>query len=153
VRVNRLRSEALSRSPEPPAAARRPDLEPFEAADAVAATALGLRGTPYRNGGTDPSGFDCSGFTQYVFGRVGIALPRAVREQFASGREIPSDRIAAGDLVFFSTTEPGPSHVGIAIDATQFVHAPSSTGVVRVERLAAGYWARRYLGARRVRRL
>ncbi len=117
---------------------------------ALVGTALALRGIPYRNGGTDPTGFDCSGFTQYVFAQYGIALAREVREQFKQGKKIGSNDLAPGDLIFFSTTEPGPSHVGIAVGGDEFVHAPSSTGVVRVERLGSSYWAPRYLGARRV---
>jgi cell wall-associated NlpC family hydrolase len=113
-------------------------------------TALQLRGTPYRNGGGDPSGFDCSGFTQYVFAQYRIALPRAVRDQFLMGRIVEPPELTAGDLIFFSTTDPGASHVGIAVGADEFVHAPSSTGVVRVERLSSSYWSARYVGARRV---
>ncbi|MBW8865917.1 MAG: C40 family peptidase [Acidobacteria bacterium] len=117
---------------------------------ALAGTALGLRGIPYRNGGSDPSGFDCSGFTQYVFGQYGIALPREVREQFRVGKAVKPDDLAVGDIIFFTTTDPGPSHVAIAIGGDEFVHAPSSTGVVRVEHLSSSYWSPRYLGARRV---
>jgi cell wall-associated NlpC family hydrolase len=117
---------------------------------ALAGTALGLRGIPYRNGGSDPSGFDCSGFTQYVFAQYGIALPREVREQFRVGKAVKPDDLAVGDIIFFTTTDPGPSHVAIAIGGDEFVHAPSSTGVVRVEHLSSSYWSPRYLGARRV---
>ena len=117
---------------------------------ALVGTALSFRGVPYRNGGTDPTGFDCSGFTQYVFAQYGIALPREVREQFKEGKWIPADDLTPGDLMFFSTTDPGPSHVGIAVGGDEFVHAPSSTGVVRVEHVGSSYWSLRYLGARRV---
>ena len=117
---------------------------------ALTGTALSLRGAPYRNGGTDPAGVDCSGFTQYVFSLHGVALPREVRDQFRLGRSIKTDEIVAGDLLFFTTTDPGASHVAIALDSDQFVHAPSSTGVVRVERLSSSYWRQRFLGARRV---
>jgi len=117
---------------------------------ALVGTALALRGAPYRNGGADPKGFDCSGFTQYVFAQYGVALPREVREQFKQGKQIDANNLAPGDLIFFSTTDPGPSHVGIAVGGDEFVHAPSSTGVVRVEHLGSSYWAPRYLGARRV---
>ena len=79
---------------------------------AVVGTALSLQGAPYRNGGSDPSGFDCSGFVAYVFGQQGLALPRTVSEQYDAGREIPPDALAPGDLVFFSTVARGASHVG-----------------------------------------
>src|SRR5262249_7727463 len=117
---------------------------------ALVGTARSFRGTPYRNGGSDPGGFDCSGFTQYVFAQYAVALPRGVREQFRQGQPIDSNDLTPGDLVFFSTTDPGASHVGIVIGSDQFVHAPSSTGVVRVERLRSSYWSQRYVVARRV---
>jgi cell wall-associated NlpC family hydrolase len=122
---------------------------PFDAY-ALTGTALSLRGIPYRNGGTDPNGFDCSGFTQYVFAQHGISIPREVREQFRVGSSVEPDQLVAGDLLFFATTDPGASHVGISIGGDEFVHAPSSTGVVRVERLGSSYWSPRFLGARRI---
>jgi cell wall-associated NlpC family hydrolase len=118
---------------------------------ALVGTALALRGVPYRNGGADPGGFDCSGFTQYVFAQHGVALSREVREQYRQGRPVDPTDLAAGDLVFFTTTEAGASHVAIAVGGDEFIHAPSSTGVVRVERLSAAYWSQRYLGARTMR--
>ena len=117
----------------------------------VIATAMALRGTPYRNGGTEPSrGFDCSGFVQWVFAQHGTSLPRETREQYDEGRKVRRDDVQAGDLVFFETVSHGPSHVGIALGAGQFVHAPSSRGVVRVENYTSSYWASRWVGARRV---
>jgi hypothetical protein len=117
---------------------------------ALSSTALSLRGAPYRNGGIDPNGFDCSGFVRYVYQQHGVPMPRAVREQFQVGRTVERDRLEAGDLVFFSTVAPGASHVGIMIGGDQFIHAPSERGVVRVENLSAQYWASRYIGAKRV---
>ncbi|MBP7775840.1 MAG: C40 family peptidase [Acidobacteria bacterium] len=117
----------------------------------IVAAALNLRGVQYRNGGTDPAGFDCSGLVAYVFGQQGLTMPRQTSAQFAVGARIRKDQIQAGDLIFFSTVAPGASHVGIAVDDDEFVHAPSSGGVVRVERLALPYWQRRFIGARRVR--
>jgi len=117
---------------------------------ALTGTALSLRGIPYRNGGTDPKGFDCSGFTQYVFAQHGIAIPREVREQFLVGTSVQPDQLVAGDLLFLATTDPGASHVGISIGGDEFVHAPNSTGVVRVEHLGSSYWSPRFLGARRI---
>lgn len=117
---------------------------------AVAGTALALRGSPYRNGGADPAGFDCSGFVRYVFGQHGVAVPRNVDEQFRAGRRVGPEDLQPGDLVFFDTLGGGPSHVGIAIGGDSFVHAPSTSGVVRVDRLGARYWAPRFVGARRL---
>lgn len=116
----------------------------------VTGTALGLRGAPYRNGGADPSGFDCSGFVQYVFAQHGVIVPRKVIEQYRAGKDVQTKQLEAGDLVFFTTVAPGASHVGIALGGDEFVHAPSSTGEVRVERLSAPYWSTRFVGARRV---
>jgi cell wall-associated NlpC family hydrolase len=116
----------------------------------IAGTALSLRGSPYRNGGSDPSGFDCSGFVWYVFAQHGIRLPRTVTDQFHTGKGVDVGTLEPGDLVFFTTTAPGASHVGMVIGGDEFVHAPSTTGIVRVERLSATYWASRFVGARRV---
>jgi cell wall-associated NlpC family hydrolase len=117
---------------------------------ALAGTALSLRGTPYRNGGGDPSGFDCSGFTRYVYAQYGVSLPRGVQDQYQWGKSVRPEELAAGDLIFFTTTEPGPSHVAIAVGGDEFVHAPSSSGVVRVEHLSSRYWGPRFLGAKRM---
>jgi cell wall-associated NlpC family hydrolase len=87
---------------------------------------------------------------QWVFAQHGTTLPREVREQYDAGKKIDDDEVQAGDLVFFHTVSRGPSHVGIALGAGEFVHAPSSRGVVRVERYTSGYWAERWIGARRV---
>jgi cell wall-associated NlpC family hydrolase len=116
----------------------------------ISTTALSLRGAPYRNGGSDPGGFDCSGFVQYVFEQYGIAMPREVRRQFDVGSTVDTAALEPGDLVFFTTVAPGASHVGIAVGGDQFVHAPSSSGVVRVERMSAPYWSSRFVGAKRV---
>jgi hypothetical protein len=113
--------------------------------------ALALRGTPYRLGGEEPrTGLDCSGLVRYVFRAEGIVVPRTVVEQFAIGMPVKGPDLQPGDLIFFDTTEPGPSHVGIAVDAETFVHAPGSGGVVRVERLASRYWKDRLRGIKRV---
>ena len=117
---------------------------------ALVGTALELRGVRYRNGGADPGGFDCSGFTQYVFARHGVRLPRSVRDQFDEGTSVRPDDVREGDLLFFATDGPGASHVAIAVGGDSFVHAPSSSGVVRVERMGSRYWSDRYVGARRV---
>ena len=116
----------------------------------LVATALSYRGVPYRNGGSDPAGFDCSGFVQWVFAQQGRPLPREVRDQYQLGKHVDRDDVQPGDLVFFETVSRGASHVGIALGNDQFVHAPSSRGVVRVESFTLDYWKQRYVGARRV---
>ena len=140
-----------------------PDRKPAEAAPRPApstasgpqdrdlvSVALQLRGTPYRSGGNTLGGFDCSGFTQYVFARNGIRLPRAVEEQYEQGKKLKPRDLESGDLVFFKTVSRGPSHVGIVVGDDQFIHAPSSKGVVRIERLSSEYWSKRFIAARRV---
>ncbi len=113
-------------------------------------TATSLAGVPYREGGQTLTGFDCSGFTQYVFHQHGVTLPRLTREQYQIGHAIAAQDLRPGDLVFFTTVAPGASHVGVAVNQNEFVHAPSERGVVRIERLSGRYWASRFVGARRV---
>lgn len=116
----------------------------------IAGTALEFRGFPYRQGGADPTGFDCSGLVRYVFGQHGIIVPRLVAEQYQVGRRVKPAGIRPGDLLFFSTKGRGATHVAIAIGGNQFVHAPTANGVVRVEALSSEYWGPRYVGARRI---
>ena len=123
---------------------------PEPARTALLELALSYRGVPYRNGGSDPTGFDCSGFVQWVFAQNGLHLPREVRDQYQLGSPIDRDAVQPGDLVFFETVSRGASHVGIALGGNEFVHAPSSTGEVRVERLASSYWGPRFVGAKRI---
>ena len=85
-----------------------------------------------------------------MFGQYGVALPHDVREQYRVGKSVKPEDLAPGDIVFFTTTDAGPSHVAIAIGGDEFVHAPSSTGVVRVEHLGSTYWSPRFLGAKRL---
>jgi peptidoglycan DL-endopeptidase LytE len=102
-------------------------------------------GTPYLWGGNTPAGFDCSGFSKYVFEKVGISLPRTAATQFSGLKPVSSP--SPGDLVFFSTYAPGPSHLGIFIGDNKFIHAGSSTGVTITD-MNNPYWKPRYLGAR-----
>lgn len=142
------------RAPAPPIAAPPPAALPGSLPSSIVSivgTALGLRGVPYRSGGSDPSGFDCSGFVWYVFAQHGLALPRTVSELYAVGDRIDSDELEPGDLVFFRTEGRTVSHVGMAIGGEEFVHAPNSRGEVRVERMGSDYWLSRYAGARRIR--
>ena len=117
-------------------------------ASALTHNALKFLGVPYVFGGTSTGGFDCSGFVQHVFAMVGTHLPRTADAQYYAAHKIKGSP-KAGDLVFFQTYEPGPSHVGISLGGDRFVHASSSHGVT-VSSLHDSYWAPRYLGAKRV---
>ncbi len=110
-------------------------------------SAMRFIGVPYVFGGTSTYGFDCSGYVQHVFAMLGIHLPRTADAQFYAGRSTEGKPIA-GDLVFFQTYEPGPSHVGIYLGDGKFVHASSSHGVM-VSKLSDSYWSARYLGSKR----
>ncbi len=117
---------------------------------AVLAEARTYTGVAYRSGGASPAGFDCSGFVQYLFGQVGVRLPRTAAQQYEVGRTIRERAITAGDLVFFRTEGRRISHVGIATGDGGFIHAPNARSRVRIDRLDAGYWSDRYAGARRI---
>ena len=129
----------------------RPETQAPPTHSDVIQTAYSYRGTPYRFGGTSRKGFDCSGFTGYIYGKKGVSLPRTAREQFGRGQRVSSKEMKAGDLVFFHTTRPGISHVGIYAGNGKFVHASSSGGTVRVDSLHSGYYKKRLVGARRVK--
>ncbi|MBS0368247.1 MAG: C40 family peptidase [Proteobacteria bacterium] len=113
---------------------------------------LNFLGVPYRFGGTSPlTGFDCSGFVGKVFAdALGFGMPRTAAEMSQMGEQVKFAELKPGDLVFFNTMRRAFSHVGIYLGNYQFVHAPSTGGVVRVEDMRLDYWAARYDGARRV---
>ncbi len=116
---------------------------------AVVSLARRFLGTPYRWGGTGDRGFDCSGFLYAVFSRLGLQLPRTSYEMFRSGRPVPRGELQPGDLVFFTTYAPGPSHAGIYLGRGYFIHASSAGGGVRIDPMSKPYYSARYLGARR----
>ncbi|MDR7418197.1 MAG: NlpC/P60 family protein [Armatimonadota bacterium] len=107
---------------------------------------LGVR---YRWGGTTPRAFDCSGFMYYVYARMGVSLPRTTFEMYDAGVPVPREELKAGDLVFFQTISPGPSHAGIYLGDGRFIHSSSGAGRVLISTMLDGYYAPRYLGARR----
>ncbi|WP_322906122.1 C40 family peptidase [Paenibacillus campi] len=106
-------------------------------------------GTPYVMGGTSTRGFDCSGFTRYVYKKMHKTLPRTARQQAHVGMPVYKGNLSIGDLVFFNTLGYGISHVGIYIGNNHFIHAGSSTGVT-ISSLSDSYFAKRYVTARRV---
>jgi len=106
-------------------------------------------GAPYRWGGESPKGFDCSGFLNYIFEQTGIDLPRTTFAMFAAGTPVPNDQLQAGDVVFFQTVSPGPSHAGVYLGDGRFIHASSGQRRVTITTMAEPYYTARYLGARR----
>ena len=122
------------------------------AANAVLMRAISLVGTPYRYGGNTPEGgFDCSGLVNYVYrDMLDLSLPRTSGALAAfQGPRIAPGRLTAADLVFFGSGG-SVSHVGIYVGEGRFVHAPSSGGTVRLDRLDGPYWRDHYSGAKRV---
>ena len=125
-------------NPSPPPAGRgHPEVVPI---------ALSYLGVPYQWGGASPSGFDCSGFTMYVYGKIGISLPHYVSWQYQFGRAVSRSQLAPGDLVFFD----GLGHVGIYIGGGRFVHAPHTGDVVKISSIWESWYASRWVGARRL---
>ncbi len=103
-------------------------------------------GYKYVYGGTTPNGFDCSGFTQYVYKHFGITLNRTAAAQYSNGKSVSN--LQAGDLVMFGKS--GINHVGIYIGGNSFVHAANKKSGVRIDTLSSGYYKTNYVGARRI---
>jgi cell wall-associated NlpC family hydrolase len=127
--------------PAPGAAAGR---EETELGVRIARYAKKFVGVPYVYGGMSPRGFDCSGFTAYVYRRFGVSLPHYTVAQYRRGRNIRVRRLRPGDLVFFH----GLGHVGLYVGRGRFIHAPRRGTRVRVEPLA-GWYRSRLVGVRR----
>jgi cell wall-associated NlpC family hydrolase len=117
----------------------------------IIATAASFLGYPYVYGGSTPgTGFDCSGFSQYVYSQVGIGIPRGLSGQLGAGPAVQWGELLPGDLVFFQNTYiAGLSHVGIYVGDGRFIHACSPEVGVVYDSLNAAYWATRYYGASR----
>ena len=154
-----LLSACATQGPTPnaaaPAASRgAPSSPASSAAGDLVIAAMTFLDRPYQAGGDSAeTGFDCSGFTRYVFVQaLGIELPRSTLEQAQAPmlRPVSSrDALLAGDLVFFNTQHRSFSHVGIYLGDGRFIHAPRTGAQIRTESMASSYWSRRYSGARR----
>lgn len=116
----------------------------------IANFAKGFLGVPYAWGGISPGGFDCSGFVYYVYSHYGVSLPRVADEQYEFGQRVSVTDMQPGDLVFYSTYTPGPSHVGIYVGNGQFVHASSGADQVTITAMSKAYYNERFLGAFRI---
>ena len=112
----------------------------------VVGIAMQYLGVPYVWGGASPSGFDCSGFSMYVYAKVGVSLPHHAASQYGMGSPVSKDQLEAGDLVFFN----GLGHMGIYIGGGQFIHAPHSGDVVKISNLSDSWYAQTWVGARRI---
>jgi cell wall-associated NlpC family hydrolase len=149
--VKFTQSDAVDRVVAAPAAPQAtPKAIPLGKADGLISTAKDQLGVRYSWGGTSRSGFDCSGFVQYVFAKHGVKLPRTALSQSGVGQKVARADLQAGDLVFFITRGSRVSHVGIYVDSGKFIHASSGGGRVRIDALSTSYYAKRYAGARRV---
>jgi len=120
---------------------------PVAVADKAAKLALRYLGTPYVWAGTTPSGFDCSGFTRFVYSRFGVRLDHSSYAQWGAGRHVRRGHLRPGDLVFF-----GLGHVGIWLGHGRFIHSPHTGEVVSVDRIDRGWYASTYSGAVRLRK-
>ena len=120
-------------------------------ASELVVTAMGFLGVPYKRGGNNENGFDCSGFVRAIYQQsVGLLLPRRAEQQAAATQSIEKSDLQPGDLVFFNTLRRAFSHVGIYVGEGKFIHAPKPGAEVRVESMGGRYWQTRFDGARRV---
>ncbi|MYL21194.1 LysM peptidoglycan-binding domain-containing protein [Halobacillus litoralis] len=119
--------------------------------DGLVAEAKKHIGTPYVWAGSTPSGFDCSGFLNYVFAQEGVSIPRTVATIYADSRmqSVSDSHRQVGDIVFFETYKPGASHAGIYLGNGKFIHTGSTNGV-EISSLSSNYWGSRYIGTKRL---
>lgn len=115
----------------------------------VAALVKQQLGVPYVFGGHSPRGFDCSGLVYYVYGQLGVSLPRTAESQFSRMPQVQLEALQPGDLVFFNGDPTGYMHVGIYIGDGWFVHAPGMGKAVTGAKLDNVYWKAHYIGAAR----
>ncbi len=120
-----------------------------EASKKLKTTAFSFLGTRYRFGGNTRNGLDCSSFVQHVFRDLNINLPRTAREQYGTGEAVTTYDLQKGDLVFFRTYAPYPSHVGIYLGENKMIHASSRDRKVVISSMNTPYYRSRFIGAKR----
>lgn len=127
-----------------------PSMASANSASSLVNNGKSFLGVKYKYGGTTAAGFDCSGYTQVVFQKTGVSIPRTTGGQFATGTPVAKSNLETGDLVFFNTMGKGVSHVGIYVGSNNFMHASTSQGVTISSLNDPYYWGNKYIGARRV---
>ncbi len=128
----------------------RPDENSQGAGSKLVRVAAGLIGTPYKYGGDDPRGFDCSGLVFYSFDRLGIEVPRTAADQRRAASRIDVDALSPGDLVFFRNSARKVDHVGIYAGEGRFIHAPRAGQVVSYAYLDDPYYRAHFVSAGRL---
>lgn len=126
------------------------DLSTMSIKDRLILFAKKMLNIPYKFGGSSLLGIDCSAYVQKVYSIAGIELPRTAREQFNEGKPVDKEELEVGDLVFFKTYASFPSHVGIYLGNNLFIHASSKSKRVTIDSLDAPYYAKRFIGAKRL---
>lgn len=135
------RSAPVSGAPDPFASWERSPAQAAPARAEVVLAALGHIDAPYRFGGNDGRGLDCSALVQRAYREAGLEhVPRTTAEQARAARRVATDHLQPGDVLFFSVNGSRIDHVGLFIGDGRFIHAPSTRGQVRIEPLASSYW-------------
>ncbi len=124
---------------------------PQDKVQAVLDLAKAQIGKPYAWGAEGPNSFDCSGLTYYVYGKVGVKLPRVSRDQYNAGSSVSYSNLKPGDLLFSSTDGSGKiTHVGIYIGDGEMIHSPKPGDVIQRTNINSSYWQKAHVGAKRV---
>ncbi len=140
--------KSIEARPKPPSSQETPREDFASRAVRLARQQLGKM---YQWGAEGPDRFDCSGLVYYVYGQLGVPMPRVSSHQAGFGQEVRRDSIRPGDLLYFNTSGRGINHVGIYVGNAKFIHAPRKGMPVRTDSLHNGWWKQKYRGARRIR--
>jgi cell wall-associated NlpC family hydrolase len=127
----------------------QPSAPPLSAGNEIAMRAISLLGSPYKWGGSGPTQFDCSGLVRFVYGEIGVDVPRTAAEQYSAARRIDLDELAPGDLLFFRISGRRVSHVAIYAGDGRFIHAPQTGRPVELRTLDDEFYRPRLVSAGR----